>query len=213
VHILEPSERTRNPYSPIGRALKTLKMEITDMVQVAIKEIDKVIQGTVDQAIEDVRMSTQKDIPCPQVPSTPSTNGPTPTVTPEKTFRGRTVRINEPPPRQEFDQHHQKEFDYDCSWQNDKYDQSRNHIYNDRHIHDDYDRSRDEYRKQRDQEYFLKGHVEASLETLKEDNMNCTSLRIPPPKASRTPELAETTDMVHCTPSSQLRFHDFKWTK
>jgi hypothetical protein len=169
--VLEPTARSRNPYNPVDRALKTIQSEITDMVHHAIKEIDTVIQGTVDQAIEDVRLSTRSTRTTPATAPIP-TQPPVmqqeaiPTITPERTFRGRTVRIDEPPPRQ--DQYPQKRDDPHDSY-NSRH-QAQDHTHGRGH-YDDYDRSRDEYRKQRDQESFLKGHVEASLESLKEDDM------------------------------------------
>jgi hypothetical protein len=57
--ILEPTERTRNPYNPVDQALKNIQNKIKMMISTAIQEIDTVIQGTVDQANEDVRLSTR----------------------------------------------------------------------------------------------------------------------------------------------------------
>jgi hypothetical protein len=163
--ILEPSEHTRNPYNPVDRALKHIKTKIQLMVEDAINDIDTIIQGTVDQAVEDVRLSTrhaprsdanhQDTRPQRTATQNPYSNPQAiPPVTPEKTFRGRTVRIDEPPPR--IDDRYE-------------YDRSRARA---RGSYDEYDRTRDDqYRSQRDQESFLKGHVEASLESLQEDDM------------------------------------------
>jgi hypothetical protein len=171
--ILDPKDRPRNPYNPLDRALSNISQEIMAMVQTAVQEVEATVKGTVDQAIEDIRLSTS---PHPAADSNPrlhpaadSHTQPTshalPSVTPERTFRGRTVRIDEPPPRQ--DQYPQCMDDPPPSFnaRHQDYDRSRH-----RGTYDEYDRSRDEHRRQRDQENFLKGHVEASLESLKEDD-------------------------------------------
>jgi phage-related minor tail protein len=71
-NILDPIERGVNPYTPIDRALKKISKEIMDMVHKAIQEIDIVIQGTVDQAIEDVRLSTRHNAQPAAQPPPPS---------------------------------------------------------------------------------------------------------------------------------------------
>jgi hypothetical protein len=180
--ILDPSKRPRNPYNPVDRALKNIHNKIKDMVDTAITNIDEVICGTLDQAIEGVRLSTHNKAQHGTRPGTktevssnafhatqPQKDNAIPSVTPERTFRGCTVHIKEPPPRRE-------EYYEDCSEdRNGRYRQDRS--YNERHRddrsrYDNYDRLQEEYKRQRDQEYFLKGHVvEASLEALAEDDM------------------------------------------
>jgi hypothetical protein len=110
-HLLEPTARLQNPYNPIDRALKSIKTEIKDMVKQAIATIDDITRGTIDQAIEDIRLSARNQghlndranppVPtappertAPQAPSAPNHTA----VTPERTFCGRTVRIDNPPP-------------------------------------------------------------------------------------------------------------------
>jgi hypothetical protein len=182
---LEPSARSANPYNPIDRALKKIKMEITKMVTTAFTKIDEVIRGTVDQAVEDIRLSTRHST---SNSTTPNPQGmPIPAVTPERTFRGRTVRIEEPPPNREtylaggarHDEAPPRRTERDNPYHEDRqaerheeYGGQENYRSSSRSHYNDYDRtSRDEYRSQREQESFLKGHVEASLESLKEDDM------------------------------------------
>jgi hypothetical protein len=164
--ILEPSlERTRNPYNPVDRAMKSIRDQIQTMVKEAIHEIDTIVKGTVDQAVEDVRLSARHNPRQEEQYGRPATHHATskenppsiPSVTPERTFRGRTVHIDEPPPRPDGHARDSRNYDrcQECT----------------RNPYEDYDRSQEAYRRQRDQESFLKGHVEASLESLKEDDM------------------------------------------
>jgi hypothetical protein len=83
------------------------------MVQDAINEINIVIQGTVNQAKEDVRLLTRhqeqdtRQENCPETRLAKNLHNPgsqehaIPSVTPKQTFRGHTVRIDDPSPRQE----------------------------------------------------------------------------------------------------------------
>jgi hypothetical protein len=67
--VLQPTEQMRNPYNPVDWALQHIQGEIKDMVTNAIAKIDEIIQGTVEQAVEDVRLSTRHDArqdPCPK---------------------------------------------------------------------------------------------------------------------------------------------------
>jgi hypothetical protein len=179
--LLEPTARLQNPYNPIDRALKSITTEIEDTVKQAIATIDDITRGTIDQAIEDIRLSARSqghpnDRANPPVPTAPpkrtAPHAPNPmAVTPERTFRGRTVRIDDPPPPAYMaKQPAHRDRARDSREHYDRHD-DQDHDRRGRQNHDDYDRSREDYRKQRDQENFLKGHVEASLDSLTENDM------------------------------------------
>ena len=99
--ILEPTKRSRNPHHPVDCALKNIKTALTAMVTDGIHQIGEIIQGMVDQAIEDVRLSTKKaPAPTPET-APPDKNNQRDTVTPKRTFRGKTIQIDDPLPRQD----------------------------------------------------------------------------------------------------------------
>ena len=202
-NLLEPSVHIRNPYNPLDRALLAIQMQVTVMTEAGIQQlqeelqqtipaqvqtfekdgiqqIDLVLQGSTDQAVETVMKVTRSagTGPAPTTNTVPPPE-PIPSVTPQRTFRGMNVRIDKSPLGHR-----------DTAFQ--KYDQDRHHHSKDPHSppryshhHDDYGSScarpsyrDDEYRQQdhdeftrRDQEYFMKGHIEASLDTLREDDM------------------------------------------
>lgn len=103
--ILQPSVHAKNPYNPLDRALDAIQTQVKDMTEAGIsrmddklendiqdqiqafvtkgiQEIDTVIKGTTDQAIEMVMKSTRNNKTYQSVPF----SEPLPTVTPQRTF-------------------------------------------------------------------------------------------------------------------------------
>jgi hypothetical protein len=169
------------------KALTTdgLETQLSVLVAAGIKEIDSVIKGTTDLAIEMVMKATRAERPIQAHTAPP--NDPIPTVTPQRTFRGMNVRIDESPPpgptafktynQTEHDQHPRDQYHRNqdphspptqryTGYEDYGPNRSRTNIRD-----DEYHRREPEEFTRRDQEYFLKGYIEATLENLLEDHV------------------------------------------
>jgi hypothetical protein len=161
--------------------------QVQTIVAAGIQEIDSVIKGTTDQAVEIVMLATRSDTTAP----TARHPEPIPVVTPQRTFRGINVRIDESPtpisrgnnafkdymtkhqnppppsvPAPRYSQYEDSRTTRSRSTTRDEAARPRPNNRDDEYGH----REPDEFSR-RDQEYFMKGYIEASLDTLREDDM------------------------------------------
>jgi hypothetical protein len=158
----------------------SFEKQLSVLVASGIQEIDSVIKGTTDQAIEMVMKATRSERPA--TANTAPNHDPIHTVTPQRTFRGMNVRIDESPTPgpTAFKSYNQTEHDkynrqHDLhspptqrygSYEDYGPNRSRTNTRD-----DDYRHREPEEFTHRDQEYFLKGYIEATLENLLEDHV------------------------------------------